>query len=179
MTTQDFVAATEHRLAELEEEARRIRAQIAEIQADAARRVNELQTSLRAKEELAARLRDVLRIETGENGVGEYQEDATVPVSSPVRPPTNLADAAYQLLAETRREYHYRELAQELLDRGVLINGRDPATNLIAHLVRDNRFARPKRGVYALREWNPKAHSVGQRKRKSRRKRRRPAGAIS
>ncbi len=179
MITQDFTAATERRLAELDDEVRAIRAQITEIQADAARRVNDLQSSLRTKEELAARLRDVLRIEMGENGVGKYEEHLTMPTSSPVPPSTNLADAAYELLAETRREYHYRELAQALLDKGVLINGRDPATNLIAHLVRDTRFVRPKRGVYALRELNPKARSIGQRKRKSRRRRRKPTRAAS
>lgn len=83
----------------------------------------------------------------------------------------SLADTAYQLLAETRQEYHYEALAAELQLRGVRIGGKEPAKNLVAHIHRDARFIRPKRGVYALKEWYPKGTaSVGTRRRRKRRK---------
>ena len=50
--------------------------------------------------------------------------------------------------------------------RGVAIGGKNPANTLLAHLSRDERFYRPSRGTYALREWNPKAKSVGVRRKK-------------
>jgi len=83
----------------------------------------------------------------------------------------SLADTAYQLLAETRQEYHYQELAAELQVRGVHIPGKEPANNLVAHIHRDPRFVRPKRGVYGLKEWYPNGTvSVGARRRTRRRK---------
>jgi hypothetical protein len=172
----DFTEVVEARLRELEQQVADMRAQIGAIQADAGRKVDELQTALRSKEDLTARLRDVLRLEAAENGARDFDVDASV--SLPMAGHSaqrNLADAAYELLSETRLEYHYRDLAEELLRRGVLIKGRDPAVNLIAHLVRDGRFIRPKRGVYALKELNPRTRSVGLRRRKASQKSPRPA----
>jgi len=92
----------------------------------------------------------------------------------------SLADTAYQLLAETRQEYHYQELAAELQLRGVRIPGKEPANNLVAHIHGDPRFVRPKRGVYGLAEWYPKGtQSVGTRKRKVKSGRRRRLGSAA
>jgi len=168
MSKEAFIDVAQKRLADLEQEIAGIRAQIGDIQAEAAQKIDALQSTLRGKEEIATRLQEVMRIEGAEaagpeasvqpGGQGRDARD-----TEPVR----LADAAYGILAESRRAYHYRDLARELMSRGVVIKGRDPATNLIAHLVHDDRFVRPRRGVYALKELNPKMRSVGRRKSKA------------
>ena len=83
----------------------------------------------------------------------------------------SLANAAYELLVQTKKEYHYEQLATELQLRGVHIAGKEPAKNLVAHIHRDPRFVRPKRGVYGLKEWYPKGTaSVGTRRGRKRAK---------
>jgi HB1/ASXL restriction endonuclease-like protein with HTH domain len=84
----------------------------------------------------------------------------TVRVSSPI------SDAAYEVLQERGMPVYYQELARELQLRGVVIGGQTPANTMLAHLSRDDRFYRPARGTYALREWNPKARNVGARRKK-------------
>jgi hypothetical protein len=80
------------------------------------------------------------------------------------------------VLQEVGRELHYKELATELQLRGISIPGKDPPINLVAHIHEDPRLIRPKRGVYALREWYPRLKaSVGTRKhRRSTAKKARP-----
>ena len=168
MTTETFILVIKERLADLEREIAEIRAQIGDIQAEAAQRVDVLQAALRNKDEMATRLQEIIRIEGADRRGSEIDVQTGNQVSDGHDlEPVKLADAAYALLAESRRAYHYRDLARELMSRGVVIKGRDPATNLIAHLVHDDRFIRPQRGVYALKELNPKTRSVGRRKRKA------------
>ncbi len=65
-----------------------------------------------------------------------------------------LSDQAYEVLRDKGEPLHYRELARLMTTHGVYIPGQDPAANLIAHLSRDQRFARTEgRGVYGLLEW--------------------------
>ena len=60
---------------------------------------------------------------------------------------------------------HYRDLVPAIEDLGIFISGRDPALNLIAHIHKDERFMRPKRGFYGLTEWYPDStRKVGARK---------------
>ena len=73
----------------------------------------------------------------------------------------SIATAVFDILKE--REYleledrpvHYRDLVQEVEDRGIYVSGRDPGLNMIAHIHKDERFHRPKRGLYGLTEWYP------------------------
>lgn len=83
-----------------------------------------------------------------------------------------LADQVYYYLLERGQEQHYREIAEALMARGVEITGKDPGLNLVAHIHADERFKRPRRGVYGLAEWYPKRmRSAGSRRRKARRTR--------
>lgn len=83
-----------------------------------------------------------------------------------------LADQVYYYLLERGKEQHYREIAEALMARGVEITGKDPGLNLVAHIHADERFKRPRRGVYGLAEWYPKRmRSAGSRRRKARRTR--------
>lgn len=84
-----------------------------------------------------------------------------------------LADQVYYHLLERGKEQHYREIAEALMERGVEITGKDPGLNLVAHIHGDERFKRPRRGVYGLAEWYPKRmRSAGTRKKRVRKRRR-------
>jgi hypothetical protein len=71
----------------------------------------------------------------------------------------SLSDCAFALLKETGKPWHYRQLAEKLREVGVHIPGNDRAANLLAHIGRDGRFQRVRRGTYALAEWKPRAMS--------------------
>ena len=84
---------------------------------------------------------------------------------------STLSENVYQILKETEPSpdepgtaLHYRDLVKELQSRGIFISGRDPGLNLVANIHRDERFFRPERGKYGLRDWYPSAQrNVGQR----------------
>lgn len=83
-----------------------------------------------------------------------------------------LADQVYYYLLERGQEQHYREITEALIARGVAITGKDPGLNLVAHIHADERFKRPRRGVYGLSEWYPKKMpSAGTRKKRVRKRR--------
>jgi len=88
-----------------------------------------------------------------------------------------LADQVYYYLLERGQEQHYREITEALMAKGAEITGKDPGLNLVAHIHGDERFKRPRRGVYGLAEWYPKRmRSAGSRRRKARRTRVQKAG---
>lgn len=76
-------------------------------------------------------------------------------------------DIAVAILSERAKEpMHYKELAKEVLARGGNLPGKNPANNLVAKLVNDGRFVRPRnRGEYALQSDYPGLESVGSRRR--------------
>ena len=78
-----------------------------------------------------------------------------------------VTDIAVAILAERAREpVHFKELAKEVQARGGNLPGKNPANNLVARLVRDDRFVRPtQRGYYALSSDYPNVKSVGTRRR--------------
>ena len=91
-------------------------------------------------------------------------------------PTTQLLDMAEQVLRERKGEpMHYRDLADELMQRGAIIRGQDPAGALVSRMTQDDnrrdeedrRFIRPtSKGFYALREDYPNARNVGARRRR-------------
>ena len=63
------------------------------------------------------------------------------------------------------KELHFGEIARQVMERGGVLNGVDPANTLNARMTRDPRFVRPtRRGYYALRAHHPDAAHVGARK---------------
>jgi hypothetical protein len=98
---------------------------------------------------------------------GEVPQGATAVVVFPKRRAgTPITEAAYAILEVRGEPMYYQDLAREVQRRDVLIGGQNPANTMLAHLSRDDRFYRPGRGTYALREWDPKARSVGVRRKK-------------
>lgn len=91
-------------------------------------------------------------------------------------PTPQLLDMVEAVLRERRGEpMHYRELADELIRRGAVIRGQDPAGALVSRMTQDDnrredkdkRFIRPtSKGFYALREDYPDARNVGARRRR-------------
>jgi hypothetical protein len=89
--------------------------------------------------------------------------------------PADLREETCKLLGEVREPMHYTRITQELALRGIHIPGKEPQNNLVAHIHKDPRFKRPKRGFYGLAEWYPKdSPSVGARRPKTGRQRRAP-----
>ena len=85
--------------------------------------------------------------------------------------PRNVYDIAVDILSDRNGVHmHYKELAQEVLTRGGVLNGVSPSATLNAQMVRDPRFVRPTaKGFYALRRDYPTARNVGARRKGSRR----------
>lgn len=123
---------------------------------------SEIASRVAAKEGQLRNLEDLLAIETGATA-----NSGSAP-ETPARTTTNksqrFTDAAVDALTERGAPIHYQELARILSDRDVYIPGKDPAANLIAHMLRDTRFGRGSaRGMYGLAGWTgvqtPKAAS--------------------
>lgn len=91
-----------------------------------------------------------------------------------------VADKAYEKLKSLKdvAPIHYRELARAVMTDGTVIPGKDPAANLLAHISRDTRFVRLKRGMYGLSEWgnSPEARKRHRRPPKRRARQARPTG---
>lgn len=58
-------------------------------------------------------------------------------------------DVAYDILAR-EGELYYEDLVSRLSAAGTPVPGRNPGANLIAHMSRDKRFRRVRRGTYAV-----------------------------
>jgi len=70
-----------------------------------------------------------------------------------------ISDAVVKILltrlafdSETR-PMHYRTLVDEMHNMGINVSGADPGLNLIAHIQKDKRIVRMKRGHYGLTSW--------------------------
>jgi len=91
-------------------------------------------------------------------------------------PTPKLLEMAEEVLRERQGEpMHYRDLADELMKRGAVIRGQDPAGALVSRMTQDDnrradadkRFIRPtSKGFYALRVDYPNARNVGARRHK-------------
>jgi hypothetical protein len=134
----------------------------AEVDKDSAK-AQQILAEVEKKRQALEALEKLLRIE-GEAVPEEPKSLVAFP--APTRNSSPISDAAYDVLEERGQPIYYQELARELQLRGVAIGGQTPANTMLAHLSRDDRFYRPARGTYALRTWNPKARSVGVRRKK-------------
>lgn len=68
----------------------------------------------------------------------------------------SVRETAVQVLETIGKPVHYRELLSEMEKRGYRVPGKDPATNLLAHLLNDSRITKAKeidRGYYKLKKW--------------------------
>jgi hypothetical protein len=112
-----------------------------------------LEMELRVKEEKLAAIDRLLRLETHPIEAISSTENRPVRAASNTK---KVADVAYEVLKKAGTPMYYRQLYEAISQTGFEIHGKDPATNLIAHIGDDPRFKRVKRGTYALKEWKIK-----------------------
>ena len=137
--------------------------EIKELQA----KVAPLEMELKVKEEKLAALDRLLQLEMHPDEVVSSLEDRPVRVASNTK---KVADVAYEVLKKAGTPMYYRQLFETISQTGFEIHGKDPATNLIAHIGNDPRFERVKRGTYALKEWKIRKR-IGKPKRRRRNRR--------
>jgi len=75
-----------------------------------------------------------------------------------------LSDVAYAVLHEANTPMFYKDLCRAISMQGFIIPGQDPATNLIAHISKDPRFKRIRRGTYGLKGWKLKRRKPARRR---------------
>ena len=71
----------------------------------------------------------------------------------------------YLMSQGNKQPRHYMDIYKAIISSGKQIPGKNPAANLLTHMIRDERFVRISSGTYGLSEWGLVAL-------KSRRKRR-------
>lgn len=137
---ESLVAQLRQRLTALDEEHRRLTAEIDDLSGQRER-----------LEESAEHIRALI-------GGAELEG-----LPQPQEPGQSIPDIVVELLRETGHPMHYREIADALLRRGVPGgDGKDPANILLARYYNDERLFRPARGTYALKTGRT-AKSVGSR----------------
>lgn len=112
----------------------------------------EIAGRIAAKEGQLRNLDDLLNLEDGEPQphIGSTEPMPRVAATKSQR----FTDAAVEILAEKGTPIHYLELVRMLSEREVYVPGKDPGANLIAHMLRDERFSRAGgRGMYGLASW--------------------------
>jgi len=74
----------------------------------------------------------------------------------------SISDIVFDLLDkdDSKSPMHYIELTKSILSKGILIPGKNPSSNLLAHINRDERFVRTASGTYGLRKWGLKEITV-------------------
>lgn len=127
----------------------------------------------RAKEERLGHVQALLTAEPPAISEPPPRRRGEEPSSTPT---PQLLEMAEEVLRERKGEpMHYRDLADELIRRGAIIRGQDPAGALVSRMTQDDnrraeedkRFVRPtSKGFYALREDYPDARNVGARRRR-------------
>lgn len=131
----------------LREKRREVVAEIDGLRAEAAA----VATRLTAKEGQLRNLDDLLALEGKSSETRSPEESPSRSASTTSR---RFTDAAVEVLAERGEPIHYQELARILGERQIYVPGKDPAANLIAHMLRDPRFTRTGgRGMYGLATW--------------------------
>ncbi len=118
-----------------------LKKEIAQLQGQ----IQELYRTVDAKRRQAERLMELLGAE------GEDVRDAEKTSLDSVA----IGETAFELLISQVKKspMHYEDMAAALIAKGILIPGRNPAANLLAHIARDKRFVRTSRGTYGLAEW--------------------------
>lgn len=83
---------------------------------------------------------------------------------------TAIADVVYDFMSREskRTPMHYDDITRAIMAKGILIPGKNPASNLLSHINRDERFVRTAPGTYGLKEWG--VQEMPRRKRKLRKR---------
>jgi len=121
-----------------------------------------LETDLRIRQEKLAAIERLLSLEIHPLEAIYVSKDSS---GSARMNSKKVADVAYEVLKNASIPLYYKQLYEAITQTGFEIHGKDPATNLIAHIGNDPRFERVKRGTYALKEWRIRKRVSGQKRR--------------
>jgi hypothetical protein len=72
-----------------------------------------------------------------------------------VSPAKSAVNQMWRILEEVGRPLHYRDIYQQLQDRGIQVQGLDPLKNVGAHMSADPRFVSDGKGFWRLTSWGP------------------------
>lgn len=80
----------------------------------------------------------------------------------------SISDLAFAYLnsQSAKQPKHYLDLYNGIIASGKPIPGKNPAANLLTHMIRDDRFVRVSSGTYALSKWGIEVPNT-QRKKKT------------
>jgi DNA-directed RNA polymerase delta subunit len=141
------------------EQMRALDSSIAELQAEFSSKIEELHSNKKTYEEMLNHIQAILKMETKSN---ETQHITDVNSNDDI----SITDSAFNLLQESHKPMHYKDIANALNSRGLHISGVNPAATLLSRISRDGRFKRVKRGTYGLKGWRrPKDRKRRSRKR--------------
>ena len=128
--------------------------------------VRELEKKAQEVQRELERARSKLAHVEGFLNLEEEKPQGMEPADSRSPSKDEVCNAVEQVLRGNNSEpMHYRELEEELRQRGIVILGKNPANGLVSRIHKDKRFVRPtRRGYYALREDYPGVPSIGERK---------------
>lgn len=121
-----------------------------------------LEREIKLRREKLSSVERLLNLESG-----SFELASSARSNSEVANRQKLSDIAYAVLQETNTPMFYRELYKAILKHGFNVPGQDPATNLIAHISKDPRFKRVKRGTYGLKGWRLKGRKLVRRRKRS------------
>ena len=146
--------------AHLLQERDRLQGEIEQLQSEIA----DKEVACRAKQQRLSHILALLGTEPPEAKAVPPRRAQAAGASTPT---AQLLDMAEEALRRRQGEpMHYRDLADELIRRGAVIGGVDPAGGLVSRMTRDERFVRPtSKGFYALRADHPNARNVGAKRR--------------
>ena len=129
------------------------------------RRYYELQKQIEPLREERSRIEDLRgRLVRVLEGVGIKTEEIQQLENSireelearPQAEPGKVSDMAYDVLLSFGKPSHYKTILDGIKETGGQVGGVDPATNLIAHMLKDKRITKAPevgKGFYKLREW--------------------------
>ena len=146
--------------------------ELVEALGDVRHRLQVIEARMEQLEQVAVRVRreehlleSLLALRRGEDTPGS----ATQLDNGQAPSKANAVEATVTLLRRTGRPMHIGEIMEALDDQGVKPPGQGTQANLISHLRRDTRVARPSRGMYGLVELGVKDYQPKKRKRARRR----------
>src|SRR3970282_191907 len=96
--------------------------------------IQELFKEVAVRQEQAQHIASLLKIE------GLKIEDADLASLTSIV----IADVVYDYLAsrDQKSPQHYNQITQSIMEKGILIPGKNPSANLLSHINRDKRFVR-------------------------------------
>lgn len=149
MSKQSYIDALSGRLNEVQEEIAKLRSE-----------VQEALNKIEEKQNQAKNLTELLAAEGVQPPNRAELKDGSV------------SDLAYEVLARRDDEspVHYKDLSDVLSTQGIVVPGKNPPANLLAHITRDERFMRVAPGTYALTEWGLSPDKTTRRKTRKRRR---------